>query len=137
VALANVLKAQAIEAVAILFLHCYRNPDHELRAKTIFETLLPGVFVTASHELSQEYREFERASTVAANAYIGPRVDHYLSEIRELMAREGFAGAFLVVQSTGGLFEATRGEERVHDFVGGSRGRGGCRLFGGFLLHAD
>ncbi|HYM18902.1 MAG TPA: hydantoinase/oxoprolinase family protein [Micropepsaceae bacterium] len=106
VALARELKKEKIEAAAILFLHCYRNAEHELKAKAILERELPGVFVTASHELSQEYREFERSSTVAANAYIGPKVDRYLSEIDTHLERTGFDGAFLVVQSTGGLFEA-------------------------------
>jgi N-methylhydantoinase A len=106
--LAAVLKRERVEAVAVLFLHCYRNPSHELRAKKILEELLPGVFVTTSHELSQEYREFERSSTVAANAYIGPRVASYLSEIGEHLTRAGFGGAFLVVQSTGGLFEMSQ-----------------------------
>jgi N-methylhydantoinase A len=104
-ALADTLKGERIESVAVLFLHCYRNAAHELRAKEILQQRLPGVFVTASHELSQEYREFERASTVAANAYIGPRVERYLSEIADHLTRAGFGGAFLVVQSTGGLFE--------------------------------
>jgi N-methylhydantoinase A len=104
-ALAGVLLKESVEAVAILFLHCYRNQEHELRAKAILEKHLPGVFVTASHELSQEYREFERASTIAANAYIGPIVDRYLTDIEVRMAEAGFSGAFLVVQSTGGLFE--------------------------------
>jgi N-methylhydantoinase A len=103
-AAAEVLKRERVEAVAVLFLHCYRNPAHELRAKVILQRELPGVFVTTSHELSQEYREFERSSTVAANAYIGPRVARYLSEIDEHLRAAGFAGAFLVVQSTGGLF---------------------------------
>ena len=103
--LAARLRADGIESVAVLFLHCYRNPAHEMRAKAILQRELPGVFVTASHELSQEYREFERASTVAANAYIGPRVERYLSEIGRHIEGAGFRGAFLVVQSTGGLFE--------------------------------
>jgi len=105
---AATLKREAIEAVAVLFLHCYRNPSHELRAKRVLEELLPGVFITTSHELSQEYREFERSSTVAANAYIGPRVASYLSEIGEHLTGAGFGGAFLVVQSTGGLFEMSQ-----------------------------
>jgi N-methylhydantoinase A len=102
-AVAEQLRRQAIESVAILFLHSYRNPTHELRAKQILQDLLPGVFITASHELSQEYREFERSSTVAANAYIGPRVSDYLSEIDRHLHGAGFSGSFLVVQSTGGL----------------------------------
>ena len=104
-ALADRLAQERIEAVAILFLHCYRNPAHELRAKEILQQRLPGVFVSASHELSQEYREFERCSTVVANAFIGPRVQRYLTEIGERITAEGFKGTFLVVQSTGGLFE--------------------------------
>jgi N-methylhydantoinase A len=104
-ALAEVLKREKIEAVAILFLHCYRNSAHELRAKEILQQRLPNVFISASHELSQEYREFERCSTVVANAYVGPRVQRYLTEIGERITGEGFKGTFLVVQSTGGLFE--------------------------------
>src|SRR6185295_8153159 len=83
------LEPKGVEAVAILLLHSYRNPAHEVRVKQIVEEELPGVFVTASHELSQEYREFERVSTVAANAYVGPRVDRYLREIGERMTRDG------------------------------------------------
>ena len=98
------LKSQGVEAVAILLLHSYRNPAHEVRVKQIVEEELPGVFVTASHELSQEYREFERVSTVAANAYVGPRVATYLGELSDHLDRHGFGGAFFVVQSTGGLF---------------------------------
>ena len=63
------------------------------------------VFVSASHELSQEYREFERCSTIVANAFVGPRVQRYLTEIGERITGDGFKGTFLVVQSTGGLFE--------------------------------
>ena len=103
--LADTLAGENIEAVAILFLHCYRNPAHELRAKEILQRRLPGVFVSASHELSQEYREFERCSTVVANCYVGPRVQRYLTEIGDRIVGESFKGSFLVVQSTGGLFE--------------------------------
>src|SRR4051794_14337737 len=53
-ALAETLAREKVEAVAILFLHCYRNPAHELRAKEILQQRLPGVFISASHELSQE-----------------------------------------------------------------------------------
>jgi N-methylhydantoinase A len=93
-----------VQAIAILFLHSYTNPVHEQRAKAIAESCAPGLFVTASHELSREYREFERTSTAAANAYVGPRVRRYLAEMREHLTVAGFDGDFLIVQSTGGLF---------------------------------
>jgi N-methylhydantoinase A len=107
-ALGGTLARLGIEATAILFLHCYRNPAHEARAKKILEAGHPAMFVSASHELSQEYREFERCSTVVANAYIGPKVRRYLGEIDDHLRRAGFRGSFLVVQSTGGLYEATQ-----------------------------
>jgi N-methylhydantoinase A len=96
--------AQGAQAIAVLFLHSYRNPAHEQRVKAIIEQSHPQLFVTASHELSQEYREFERTSTAAANAYVGPRVRHYLGEMGEHLEAAGFDGDFLIVQSTGGLF---------------------------------
>ena len=101
---------QGVTAVAILFLHSYTNPDHELRAKKYLEERCPGVFVTASHEISQEYREFERTSTVAANAYVGPRVRSYLAEIDGRLAQEKFGGAFYIVQSSGGLYDVSHAQ---------------------------
>jgi len=95
-----------IEACAILFLNCYAKSDHEARAKAILEQNNPDMFVSASHELSQEYREFERCSTVVANAYIGPKVRRYIGEIDAHIRGAGFRGSFLIVQSTGGLYEA-------------------------------
>jgi N-methylhydantoinase A len=102
--LARELKAKHIEAVAVLLLHSYRNPDHERRVKAILQEEIPGAFVTASHELSQEYREFERVSTAVANAYVGPRVSDYLGELEHHLSDKGFEGDFYAVQSTGGLF---------------------------------
>ena len=107
-AVAMRLEAERVDALAILFLHSYRNPDHELAAKGFFQRRFPGMFVSTSHELSQEYREYERTSTVVANAYVGPRVDTYLSEIEAFLRSERFPGRFLVVQSTGGLFDAAQ-----------------------------
>src|SRR5271155_4548701 len=102
----------ALEPLAILFLNCYANADHERRAKAILESNHPKLFVSASHELSQEYREFERCATVAANAYIGPKVRRYIGEIDAHMRGAGFAGSFLVVQSTGGLYQAGQAQDQ-------------------------
>ena len=103
-AVAKTLRRRGVEAVAVLLLHAYRDPAHEIRVKQIIAEEIPGAFVTASHELSQEYREFERVSTVAANAYVGPRVAAYLGELETHLDARGFGGAFYAVQSTGGLF---------------------------------
>jgi N-methylhydantoinase A len=104
------LEKLGIEAVAIMFINCYANSDHEARAKAILSKRHSGMFVTASHELSQEYREFERCSTVAANAYIGPKVRRYIGEIDDHIRNSGFDGSFLIVQSTGGLYESEQAQ---------------------------
>ena len=111
-AFAKLFRDTGIEAVAVLLLHSYRNAAHEIRIKEILAEEAPGIFVSVSHELSQEYREFERCSTVVANAYIGPRVRRYLGEIESRLKRDGFTGSFLVVQSTGGLYEAAEGKDQ-------------------------
>ncbi len=111
-ALGEQLDRFGVEAVAVLFLNCYANADHERRAKAILEKNHPAMFVSASHELSQEYREFERCATVAANAYIGPKVRRYIGEIDAHMRAAGFTGSFLVVQSTGGLYEAGQAQNQ-------------------------
>ena len=112
--LARDLKSRGVEAVAIILLHSYRNPAHERRVEEIVREELSNVFVSSSHRLTQEYREFERASTVAANAYIGPRVEHYLGDLDAQLRKDGFGGDFYVVQSTGGLFPV---EEARRDCV--------------------
>jgi N-methylhydantoinase A len=99
------LEQIGMEAVAIMFINGYANAEHEARAKDILTKRHPRMFVSASHELSQEYREFERCSTVVANAYIGPKVRRYVGEIDEHIRKAGFHGSFLIVQSTGGLYE--------------------------------
>jgi N-methylhydantoinase A len=110
-ALGDHLASIGMEAIAILFLHCYRKPDHEQRAKAILQKRHPNIFVSASHELSQEYREFERCSTVVANAYIGPIVDRYVGGIDNHIRKEGFKGSFLIVQSTGGLYDSSQARQ--------------------------
>jgi N-methylhydantoinase A len=109
-ALGKIFEKLGVEAVAILFLNCYARSDHEARAKAILEAHHPAMFVSASHELSQEYREFERCSTVVANAYIGPKVRRYIGEIDDRIRGAGFDGSFLIVQSTGGLYEAEQAQ---------------------------
>ncbi len=117
-ALGKELDRRGVEAAAILFLNCYANADHERRAKAILEKNHPSLFVSASHELSQEYREFERCATVAANAYIGPKVRRYIGEIDAHMRGAGFAGSFLVVQSTGGLYDADQAQSQCVRMLG-------------------
>src|SRR5215470_10998794 len=114
-AFGRMLEELGVEAAAILFLNCYARHEHEARAKAILERRHPEMFVSASHELSEEYREFERCSTVVANAYVGPIVRRYIGEIDDHIRSDGFHGSFLIVQSTGGLYEADQAKQHcVH-----------------------
>lgn len=97
------LKALEVEAIAVVFLHAYRNPRHELAVKHQLQQILPDVYVTASHELSREYREYERTSTTVANAYVGPVVSRYLDELEVRLSAQGFRGHLAIMQSNGGL----------------------------------
>ncbi|MBI3091785.1 MAG: hydantoinase/oxoprolinase family protein [Candidatus Tectomicrobia bacterium] len=105
--LARRIVRQGVEAVAVLFLHSYCNPEHEARMKAILEEEAPHLYVSASHELSREYYEYERTSTVAANAYVGPMVRAYLRDLEARGSREGLRGRVMIVQSNGGLVDTT------------------------------
>src|SRR5438552_10127201 len=91
-ALVATLKAYKIEAVAVCFLHSYANPAHERRAGEILRAAAPGLFITLSHEIVREYREYERTSTTALNAFVGPRVQAYLGGLERHLRTEQFAG---------------------------------------------
>ncbi len=101
--LCETLRARDIEAVAICFLHAYQHPRHEQRTKELVQEALPDAFVTVSSELSQEFREFERGSTVAANAFVGPKVKRYMTNLRERMTERGLEGDVAIMQSNGGV----------------------------------
>ena len=90
------------EAIAVCFLHSYANAEHEKRAKDLLERLCPGIPVCASHEMTQEWREYERTNTVVLNAYVRPVADAYLASLERKLAERGFSGAPLAMQSNGG-----------------------------------
>jgi N-methylhydantoinase A len=100
---ARIIKVEGFEAVAVLFLHSYRAPENEIRMCEILRESEPQLFLSASHELSREYREYERTSTVAANAYVGPKVSQYLGDLERRLHDHKFAGNLMIMQSNGGL----------------------------------
>lgn len=101
------LKAEKVEAIAICFLYSYLNPEHELRAKAIVEDVYPESFVTTSHEVSPLYREFERFTTTAMNAYIGPLVRNYVNNLEEVIANSASEAGLKIMRSNGGLVTPT------------------------------
>lgn len=91
-----------VESIAICFLHAYANPQHEVAAGRILREAHPGLFVTLSHEILREFREYERTSTTALNAYVGPRVQKYLHTLKSHLDERSFKGAIHIMRSNGG-----------------------------------
>jgi N-methylhydantoinase A len=114
------LRADGAESVAIHFLHSYANRSHELRAKQVVREVWPNEFVTAGSEFLSEFREFERGSAVAVNAYVQPLIDRYLRGLVGELRRRGFVGPFLVMQGNGGSMSAEVAvEHAVHTVLSG------------------
>ena len=93
----------SIESIAICFLHSYRQPQHEQRALAVVRELLPHAYVTVSSDLLPEFREFERMSTTVVNAFIGPKMGHYLERFRARVREVGIPVAPYTIHSNGGL----------------------------------
>lgn len=106
--LADEIKKIGIEAVAIFFMNSYINPTHEENATEQLRELLPDTYITFSTDLTREWYEYERCSTVAANAYVGPQVSTYIRRLDNDFKCEGFNGSLFMMGSNGGLLSAER-----------------------------
>ena len=106
--LAVEIRKTGVESVAIFFMNSYINPVHEEVAAEKLRKLLPGVYVTFSTDLTREWYEYERCSTVAANAYVGPQVSTYIRQLDSDLEQQGFAGSLFMMGSNGGLLSAER-----------------------------
>ncbi len=106
-----VLIHEDVRAVAVCFLHAWRNPVHERIAADAVRAKMPNVYVTASSDVLPRIKEFERFSTTVANAAVGPVIDMYLHRLQDRLAAGGYQGELLVILSHGGVAtvaEATR-----------------------------
>ncbi len=94
---------RGIEALAVCFLHAYRNPAHERAVAELVRREFPRLLVSLSHEVVPEIREYERASTTAANAYVQPLVARYLARLAGALDERGDRSRFYLMQSAGGM----------------------------------
>ncbi len=101
--LLDVFRREGVEAIAVCLLHAYANPAHEVAVLEAIRQAWPEVSAVASHQISREWREYERTNTTVASAYVQPIADRYLTGLEERLAGGGFAGAFYVMQSNGGI----------------------------------
>jgi N-methylhydantoinase A len=106
------LKAAGVEAVAVCFLHSYANPDHERIAGAMIRKAMPDAYLSLSHDILREYREFERMSTTVVNAYIGPKVGGYVKNLKSSLGGIGFRGDLSIMRSNGGVMTPEVATER-------------------------
>lgn len=96
-------KAEGVEAVAICYLHAYRNPAHEARTAELVAEHLPGVYCSTSAGVLPQIKEYERFSTTVVNAYVGPALKTYLTRLETRLSEAGFTGDLFVILSHGGI----------------------------------
>ena len=106
--LADEIKKLGVESVAIFFMNSYINPAHEESAAEKLKEFLPDTYVTFSTDLTREWYEYERCSTAAANAYVGPQVSTYIRRLDNDLKRQGFGGTLFMMGSNGGLLSTDR-----------------------------
>lgn len=134
-AVAATVAERDYESVAVAFLHSYANPAHELQMREILSEAAPGVAVTLSHELSREYREYERTSTAVLDAYVKPVVRRYLETLEGELEKGGFTGRFLMTRSGGGAMTARSAREQPVSLIlsGPAGGVIGAAAFAGLI----
>lgn len=107
----RLLKDRGVQAIAVAFLHSYRNPTHERRVKEIILEEFPEVFISLSSEVAPQYREYERFSTAALNAFIGPKTSKYIENLAGKASAAQVGEDVHLMTSAGGLVTSRSASE--------------------------
>jgi N-methylhydantoinase A len=102
----ELFRSDGVTAVAICFLNGYANGANEAACKALVEAQMDGAYITASHELLPRVGFYDRLSTTVLNSYTGPVLARYLSSLSSQLGVNGFRGALLIMQSSGGVVSA-------------------------------
>jgi N-methylhydantoinase A len=100
-----------VEAVAVCLLHAYANPEHERAVVERLRALWPGVSIVASHQITREWREYERTNTAVLSAYVQPIAHKYLSHLEARLRGDGYRGSLFVMQSNCGVDTVAHAKE--------------------------
>ena len=111
-AAAELLRSREVDAVIVCFLFAFLNDAHERRAKEIVKEAMPAAYVSCSSEVVDVIREYERFSTAAMNAFIGPRTSYYLNNLATALKENGVDAQLRVMQSNGGVTTLAGAAER-------------------------
>ncbi len=98
--------AEGVEAIAVAFLHSYKDPSHERRCQEILAEELPHIPVVLSSDISPEYREYPRTSTAVVNAVLQPRIGPYIGKLEERLETIGIDSGLHLMSSSGGIIAA-------------------------------
>jgi N-methylhydantoinase A len=97
------LKRAGVEAVAVCYLHAYRDPRHERETAAALAQAMPDAYVSLSSDVFPQIKEFDRVSTTVVNAYVGPALSRYLRRLEKRLVEAGYQGPILIIQSHGGV----------------------------------
>jgi len=111
-AAAELLKKRGINSIVVAFLFSFLNNDHEMRAKEIVSSIHPDAYIYTSSEVVNVIREYERFSSTAMNAYIGPKTARYLSNLENRLKKEGINSQVRIMQSNGGISTIENSSDR-------------------------
>jgi len=106
---AKACNEENVESIAIAFYNSYANPAHELEARDLLRTSVKAPYITMSHELSREWREYERVNTAVLNAFVQPKVHEYLTSLESELSKLGAKIQPHVMQSNGGVASFDQG----------------------------
>jgi N-methylhydantoinase A len=95
-------KQEGVEAIAVSFLHSYKNSEHEIQTVELIKEIWPEVAVTASHEVTKEWREYERTSTTVLNSYVKPVAASYVDRLNKKLLENEANSHNYIMQSNGG-----------------------------------
>ncbi len=131
-------RADGVQAVAVCFMNSFANPAHEQAAAEMVRRALPGAYLSVSTEVLPSIRFYERVSTTVLNAYVGPKLEHYLEQLVERLAGAGFAGLLLIMQSNGGVISPQAARQKAAlTLLSGPAGGPGAGLFYAGALGQD
>ncbi len=117
------LRSEAVDSVAICFLFSFLSPEHEKKAESIVREMLPDAYVSSSHVILPQIKEFDRLSTTSLNAYVGPSLASYLERLETRLKETGGTVPLFVMQSNGGLASVSdSSEQAVRSILSGPAG---------------
>ncbi|MBK6863535.1 MAG: hydantoinase/oxoprolinase family protein [Ideonella sp.] len=123
-------RADGVQAVAVCFLNSFANPAHEQAAAALVRAEMPEAYLSVSTEVLPSIRFYERVSTTALNAYVGPKLEHYLDQLVGRLAGIGFSGLLLIMQSNGGVISPQAARDKAAlTLLSGPAGGPGAGLF--------